>query len=153
MGGCPPSLWHRFQRYTLSRGKVDFGRWLTPVYPPGFTQRVHLMGSRVSSGRRGTTHTRASRLHKHNLPITGQQPAYIQPARRICVCESNEARSRGAKMQKNKCCVHITPGGVSLCWRCVCEPGVYPVCTVPSVATRVVAKIYRRAFFLAKVIY
>ena len=34
MGGCPPSLWHRFQRYTLSRGKVDFGRWLTPGFPP-----------------------------------------------------------------------------------------------------------------------
>ena len=47
MGSCSPSLWHRFQRCTLSRGKVDFGRWLTPGFPPGFTQRVHLMGSRV----------------------------------------------------------------------------------------------------------
>ena len=34
MGSCSPSLWHRFQRYTLSRGKVDFGRWLTPGFPP-----------------------------------------------------------------------------------------------------------------------
>ena len=33
MGGCPPSLWHRFQRCTLSRGKVGFGRWLTPGFP------------------------------------------------------------------------------------------------------------------------
>ena len=33
MGSCSPSLWHRFQRYTLSRGKVDFGRWLTPGFP------------------------------------------------------------------------------------------------------------------------
>ena len=31
MGGCPPSLCHRFQRYTLSWGKVEFVRWLPPV--------------------------------------------------------------------------------------------------------------------------
>ena len=34
MGSCSPSLWRRFQRCTLSRGKVDFGRWLTPGFPP-----------------------------------------------------------------------------------------------------------------------
>ena len=44
MGGCPPSLWHRFQRCTLSRGKVHFGRWFNTRFPPGFTQRVHLKG-------------------------------------------------------------------------------------------------------------
>ena len=53
MGGCLPSLWHRFQRYTLSGERVDFVRWISPGSRLLFTQRVHLMGSRVHPGRMG----------------------------------------------------------------------------------------------------
>ena len=47
MGGCLPSLWHRFQRYTLSGERSDFVRWVPPGSRLLFTQRVHLMGSSV----------------------------------------------------------------------------------------------------------
>jgi hypothetical protein len=47
MGGCPPSLWHRFQRYTLSGERFDFVRWVPPGSRLFFTQRVHLMGSNL----------------------------------------------------------------------------------------------------------
>jgi hypothetical protein len=61
MGGCPPSLWHRFQRYTLSGERFDFVRWVTPGSRLLFTQRVHLMGSRVHGGHPGLS---AFAIHK-----------------------------------------------------------------------------------------
>lgn len=51
MGGCLPSLWHRFQRCTLSGERFDFVRWVPPGSRLLFTQRVHLMGSRVPNPR------------------------------------------------------------------------------------------------------
>ena len=44
MGSCSPSLWHRFQRYTLSGERVDFVRWLPPGSRLPFTQGCTLWG-------------------------------------------------------------------------------------------------------------
>ena len=50
MGGCPPSLWPRFQRYTLSGGGNDFSRWLPPRTRLHFTKTGHLFGAPPEDG-------------------------------------------------------------------------------------------------------
>ena len=81
MGDWPPSLWHRFQKYTLSGERLDFVRWLPPGSRLPFTQRVHLMGPRVMLHVHAHAH-----VHAHVHVATTAEAAPVVGAPDACRC-------------------------------------------------------------------